>query len=45
VTGPATGATTTYTYDAYGRTRTVTDSDLYVLTFDYDAMDRQTKTT
>jgi RHS repeat-associated protein len=45
VTGPASGATTSYTYDSYGRTETVTDSDGYVLTFDYDALDRQTKVT
>jgi YD repeat-containing protein len=31
--GPATGAMTSYTYDSYGRTRTLTDSDGYVLTF------------
>lgn len=42
-TGPATGATLSYTYDSYGRTRTVTDNDGYLLTFDYDALDRQTK--
>lgn len=45
VTGPASGATTGYEYDSYGRTRTVTDSDGYVLTLDYDALDRQTKVT
>ena len=45
VTAPAAGATTSYTYDSYGRTRTVTDSDGYVLTFDYDGLDRQTKVT
>jgi len=45
ITGPATGATTSYTYDGYGRTRTVTDSDSYTVTFDYDALDRQTKAT
>ncbi|MGH9461178.1 MAG: RHS repeat domain-containing protein, partial [Vicinamibacteria bacterium] len=45
MTGPSTGATTSYTYDSFGRTRTVTDSDGYVLTFDYDALDRQTKVT
>ncbi len=45
VTGPATGATTSYTYDSYGRTRTVTDSDNYTVTFDYDALDRQTRVT
>ena len=42
VTGPVTGATTAYTYDGYGRVRTVTDSDGYVLTTDYDALDRPT---
>jgi RHS repeat-associated protein len=45
VTGPATGATTSYTYDSYGRRRTVENSDNYTLTFDYDALDRQTKAT
>jgi RHS repeat-associated protein len=45
VTGPATGATTSYTYDGYSRVRTVTDSDSYTLTNDYDALDRQTKVT
>ena len=45
VTGPATGATTSYTYDGYGRQRTVTDSEGYVLTTDYDALDRPTKAT
>jgi len=45
VTGPATGATTSYTYDSYGRTRTVTDSENYTLTYDYDGMDRLTKVT
>jgi RHS repeat-associated protein len=45
VTGPGTGATTSYTYDSYGRVGTVADSDGYVLTYDYDALDRQTKGT
>jgi YD repeat-containing protein len=45
VTGPLAGATTSYTYDGYGRVRTVTDSDSYTLTYDYDALDRQTKVT
>ena len=45
VTGPAAGATTSRTYDAYGRVRTVTDSDNYTLTYDYDALDRVTKVT
>ena len=45
VTGPLSGATTSFTYDGYGRTRTVTDSDSYTLTYDYDALDRETKVT
>ncbi|MGH9335187.1 MAG: RHS repeat protein, partial [Vicinamibacteria bacterium] len=45
VTGPQTGATTRYTYDGVGRTRTVIDSEEYSLTFDYDVLDRQVKTT
>jgi RHS repeat-associated protein len=45
VTGPLAGATTSYTYDGYGRVRTVTDSDSYTLTYDYDALDRPTRTT
>ena len=45
VTGPVTGATTGYTYDGFGRVRTVTDSDGYVVTTDYDALDRPTVTT
>jgi RHS repeat-associated protein len=45
VAGPATGDTTSYTYDSYGRTRTATDSDGYSVTFDYDALDRETKVT
>ena len=45
MSGPATGATTTFTYDAYGRVRTVTDADGFTLTYDYDALDRVTKVT
>ena len=48
VTGPSTaqGApTTTYTYDAFGRLRTTTDSEGYTVTQDYDALDRPTRTT
>jgi RHS repeat-associated protein len=45
LTGPDTGATSQYTYDGYGRVRTVTDSDNYVMTYDYDALDRVTKIT
>ena len=40
VTGPVSGATTTYTYDSYGRPRTVTDADGYTVTTDYDALNR-----
>ena len=43
--GPATGATTTYSYDGYGRVQTRTDSDNYTRTYDYDALDRVTKLT
>jgi len=45
VTGPVTGAIRTQTYDGYGRIRTVTDSDNYTVTYDYDALDRPTRTT
>jgi RHS repeat-associated protein len=45
VTGPVAGATTTYTYDAYGRLRTVTDSDGYTVTTDYDVFDRPIRQT
>jgi RHS repeat-associated protein len=45
VTGPLAGATTSYTHDGYGRVRTVTDSDSYTLTYDYDVLDRQTRVT
>ena len=45
VTGPLPGVTTSYTYDAYGRTRTITDSDDYTLTYDYDLDGRPTRTT
>jgi RHS repeat-associated protein len=42
---PVAGATTTYTYDAYGRVRTVTDPDGYAITTDYDVFDRPTRRT
>ena len=45
VAGPAPGPARSYTYDGYGRIRTVTDSDGYTLTYDYDALDRVTKVT
>jgi RHS repeat-associated protein len=45
VTGPVTGATTSYTYDAAGRVQTVTDSEGYVISTAYDNLDRPTVTT
>ena len=45
VTGPATGATTSYTYDGYWRVRTMTDADSHTVTTDYDALDRPTRVT
>jgi YD repeat-containing protein len=45
MTGPETGVSESYTFDGYGRVRTVTDSDNYTVTYDYDALDRVTKRT
>jgi YD repeat-containing protein len=45
MTGPVSGAQWTYTYDSYGRARTVTDPDGYTVTTDYDVFDRPTKAT
>jgi RHS repeat-associated protein len=45
ITGALPGATTGFTYDGYGRVRTVTDSAGYALTTDYDLADRPTKIT
>jgi YD repeat-containing protein len=45
VTGPVAGSTTTYSYDAHQRIRTVTEPDGYAVTTDYDALDRVTKRT
>lgn len=47
IDGPLAGTndTTSFTYDGYGRIRTVTDSEGYTLTYDYDALDRRTRTT
>jgi YD repeat-containing protein len=39
------GATTTLAYDGYGRTRTLTGSDAYTVTIDYDLFDRPTRVT
>jgi len=38
-------AVTSFTYDSYKRVRTVTDSDNYTVTIDYDNLDRKTKVT
>jgi RHS repeat-associated protein len=38
-------ATSTFTYDGYGRLRTATDADGFTRTYDYDALDRLTRTT
>jgi RHS repeat-associated protein len=45
VTGPIASATTSFSWDDYGRVRTVTDSEGYLQTFDYDALDRPTRVT
>jgi RHS repeat-associated protein len=45
VTGPVTGATTTNTYDAYGRLESVEDADGYVVITDYDHLNRLTQRT
>jgi len=45
VTGPVSGAVTTYTYDSVGRTSTVTDSEGYIQTYAYDNLDRVTSVT
>src|SRR5262249_25216627 len=45
ITSPVTGATTNFAYDGKGRLRTVTESDGYALTTDYDDLDRPTRVT
>jgi len=45
VTGPLPGSSVSFTYDGYGRVRTVTDSVGYTLVYDYDNLDRVTKVT
>jgi len=45
VTGAVTGATTTYSYDAYGRVESVEDADGYVVVSDYDNLNRLTQRT
>ena len=45
ITGALPEAVTSFTYDGFGRVRTVTDSQGYTVTYDYDALDRPTKVT
>jgi len=45
IDGPIAGSTTQFAYDGYGRPRTVTDSQGYVVTTDYDSFDRPTVVT
>jgi RHS repeat-associated protein len=45
VTAAMPGAVTSYTYDSYGRVRTVTQPDGYAVTTDYDVFDRPTQAT
>lgn len=40
-----TGATTSFTYDGYGRVHTTTGSDGYTRTNDYDVLNRMTRVT
>lgn len=40
ITGDVPGGNRSFTYDAYGRVQTTTDSEGYTLTFGYDALDR-----
>jgi len=42
---PGTNDTSRFTYDNVGRVRTASDVDGYTLTFDYDALDRLTRST
>ncbi len=45
ITGPATGATTTYEYDGFGRVSRATDAEGYAISTAYDALDRPTTVT
>lgn len=45
VTRFAEAATTTYTYDSFGRVRTVTDENGYTITTEYDGLNRPTRVT
>jgi YD repeat-containing protein len=44
-TGAVSGATTTYTFDAYGRFRTISPPAQDTITLDYDALNRLTRVT
>ncbi len=44
ISGPVAGSETTFTYDSAGRPRTVTDSEDYSVTMEYDDLDRLVKT-
>jgi RHS repeat-associated protein len=45
ITRPAIGATTTFSYDSYGHIYTVSDSDGYIVTIEYDLADRVVRRT
>ncbi len=45
ITGDVPGGNRSFTYDAYGRVETTTDSEGYTLTYDYDSLDRVRTTT
>ncbi len=45
VSGPVTGATTYFTYDENGRVQSITDSERYTISANYDAADRPLKLT
>lgn len=45
ITGDVAGGNRTFTYDGYGRVRTITDSEGYTVTYDYDSLDRMRTTT
>lgn len=45
IVGAQVGAATKLSYDGFGRVRTVTDSEGYAITYDYDSLDRLTRVT
>lgn len=45
ITGPLVGAVVSFSYDGFGRVRTLTDSEGYAVTFDYDGLNRPVKAT